>query len=78
MNAFSSELCFTAILMSALVFGCNQGSNEPQPAFGLTKVVLQTDWYAQPEHGGFYQALANGYYKEAVLDVESFQVVRTQ
>ncbi|MFV8816276.1 ABC transporter substrate-binding protein [Haliea sp. E17] len=34
------------------------------------KVVLQTDWYAQPEHGGFYQALARGYYAEEGLDVE--------
>jgi NitT/TauT family transport system substrate-binding protein len=36
----------------------------------LTKVVLMTDWYPQPEHGGFYQALAKGYYKQAGLDVE--------
>jgi NitT/TauT family transport system substrate-binding protein len=36
----------------------------------LTKVVLQTDWFPQPEHGGFYQALAKGYYQEAGLDVE--------
>jgi len=38
----------------------------PRP---LTKIVLQTDWYAQPEHGGFYQALAKGYYRDAGLDV---------
>ena len=24
---------------------------------GLTKVILQADWYPQPEHGGFYTAL---------------------
>jgi NitT/TauT family transport system substrate-binding protein len=35
--------------------------------------VLQTDWYAQPEHGGFYQALVKGYYREAGLDVEIAQ-----
>jgi NitT/TauT family transport system substrate-binding protein len=35
----------------------------------LKKVTLQTDWYAQAEHGGYYQALANGYYAEAGLDV---------
>lgn len=40
---------------------------------GLTKVILQTDWYAQPEHGGFYQALVKGYYREAGLDVEILQ-----
>jgi len=35
----------------------------------LVRVILQNDWYAQPEHGGFYQALAKGYYRDAGLDV---------
>jgi NitT/TauT family transport system substrate-binding protein len=35
----------------------------------LTKVVFYTDWKAQAEHGGYYQALALGYYKRAGLDV---------
>ena len=33
-------------------------------------IVLQTDWFPQPEHGGFYQALAKGYYREAGLEVD--------
>ena len=33
-------------------------------------VRLITDWYPQPEHGGFYFALIKGYYREAGLDVE--------
>jgi len=33
-------------------------------------VVLQTDWYAQPEHGGFYEAQQDGGYKAVGLDVE--------
>ena len=33
------------------------------------KVVFLTSWYAQAEHGGFYQALAKGLYKKAGLDV---------
>lgn len=37
---------------------------------GPVKVVLQTDWFPQPEHGGFYQALVEGYYQEEGLDVE--------
>ncbi|MFN5560026.1 MAG: ABC transporter substrate-binding protein, partial [Opitutaceae bacterium] len=28
------------------------------------------DWYPQAEHGGFYQALAKGFYAESGLDVE--------
>ena len=33
------------------------------------KVALLTSWYAQAEHGGFYQALATGLYKKQGLDV---------
>ncbi len=36
---------------------------------GPTQVVFATDWKAQAEHGGFYEALAKGYYKDAGLDV---------
>jgi len=35
----------------------------------LAKVTLQLDWYAQAEHGGYFQALVKGYYKEVGLDV---------
>lgn len=34
------------------------------------KIRLATDWYPQPEHGGFYHALVKGYYRDAGLDVE--------
>ena len=33
------------------------------------KVTFLTSWYAQAEHGGFYQALASGLYKKHGLDV---------
>jgi len=36
---------------------------------GLVKITFVTDWRAQAEHGGFYQALAKGYYEEEGLDV---------
>lgn len=36
----------------------------------LDKVVLGTNWLAQGGHGGFYQALADGTYKDYGLDVE--------
>jgi len=32
-------------------------------------VRLQLDWYPQPEHGGFFTAAINGYYKAEGLDV---------
>jgi NitT/TauT family transport system substrate-binding protein len=33
------------------------------------KLVFGTNWYAQAEHGGFYQALAEGTYRKLGLDV---------
>ncbi len=33
------------------------------------RIVFATDWLAQAEHGGFYQALAEGIYKKYGLDV---------
>ena len=44
--------------------GCHHSSES-----GLLPVVLQADWYPQPEHGGFYTALLKGYYKDAGLDL---------
>jgi NitT/TauT family transport system substrate-binding protein len=38
-------------------------------AVAQEKVTFLTSWYAQAEHGGFYQALANGLYKKEGLDV---------
>jgi NitT/TauT family transport system substrate-binding protein len=38
-------------------------------AHAADKVVFYTNWYAQAEHGGFYQALAEGIYKKHGLDV---------
>ncbi len=54
-----------SILASLLVGGCHHASSDS----GLTKIVLQADWYPQPEHGGFYTALVKGYYKDARLEV---------
>ena len=39
------------------------------PPAPLTKIRFVTDWKAQAEHGGFYEALAEGLYKKAGLDV---------
>jgi NitT/TauT family transport system substrate-binding protein len=38
-------------------------------ALGQDKVVFGTNWLAQAEHGGFYQALADGTYERFGLDV---------
>jgi NitT/TauT family transport system substrate-binding protein len=54
------------LLGMCLVLG---GCERKQASSGLTPVKLQTDWYPQPEHGGFYDAQIRGYYKDEGLDV---------
>jgi NitT/TauT family transport system substrate-binding protein len=39
------------------------------PALADEKFVYMTNWFAEAEHGGFYQAVATGLYKKAGLDV---------
>ena len=48
------------MVLLTLTAGCSRQSNA---------IVVQLDWVAEPEHGGFYQALAKGYFKAAGLDV---------
>lgn len=51
--------------------GCGRKDAAPPTApAGLVQIRFQTDWYPQPEHGGYYQALAKGYYAAEGLDVE--------
>lgn len=43
--------------------------SEASPPAKLTKVKQVTNWFAEPEHGGQYAALAKGFYEEAGLDM---------
>jgi NitT/TauT family transport system substrate-binding protein len=62
---------FARNLFVLVVVGCAGlvACQKPAENSGLTKITLLADWYPQPEHGGFYTALAKGYYKEEGLDV---------
>lgn len=57
-------------LMALLV----SGGCRPQPraasADGHDRVVVQLNWFAESEHGGVYQAAADGSYAAAGLEVE--------
>jgi NitT/TauT family transport system substrate-binding protein len=44
-----------------------------EPAAALDKVTYGTNWLAQAEHGGFYQAVVDGTYKKYGLDVTIVQ-----
>ncbi|MGJ3247107.1 MAG: ABC transporter substrate-binding protein [Elainellaceae cyanobacterium] len=46
-----------------------ESSASPSPSGELDQVTYGTNWYAQAEHGGFYQAVATGIYKNHGLDV---------
>jgi NitT/TauT family transport system substrate-binding protein len=40
------------------------------PVRAATKIRFLTNWFAEAEHGGFYQAKATGLYEKAGLDVD--------
>jgi len=42
---------------------------QPDPSAKLDKVSFGTNWVAEAEHGGFFQAVADGTYKRYGLDV---------
>jgi NitT/TauT family transport system substrate-binding protein len=56
------------LLWCALAFALLVQAN-PSGAQALDKVTFGTNWVAQAEHGGYYQALADGTYKKYGLDV---------
>jgi NitT/TauT family transport system substrate-binding protein len=57
-------ICLLGICLA--IAGCKK---QPAVSSGLTPVTLQTDWYPQPEQGGFYDAKIRGYYKDEGLEV---------
>jgi NitT/TauT family transport system substrate-binding protein len=58
-------------LAACLVAACGP---DAKPQAGLpTHITFVTDWKAQAEHGGFYQALAEGIYAAHGLDVSIMQ-----
>lgn len=71
------SLIYIVIAVMALaVLGLVLMDRKPQPPQGvsrgtseLTQVSFATDWKAQAEHGGFYQAVALGFYEKRGLKV---------
>jgi NitT/TauT family transport system substrate-binding protein len=59
-----------AAMAGALAAACSPRSQTPP---GRPRLRFATDWRAQAEHGGFYQALATGEYEKRALDVEIVQ-----
>src|SRR5689334_10155187 len=64
------------IAVAALAAACSPAKQEAAKGPGgqaLTTLRFATDWRAQAEHGGFYQALASGEYAKHGLDVKIVQ-----
>lgn len=55
--------------MALTALGLSAGFSQVAQAQTLEKFSYITDWFAQAEHGGFYQAMADGTYKKYGLDV---------
>jgi NitT/TauT family transport system substrate-binding protein len=60
----------TAVRGIALGLALSAGGTASVAAQVLEKVSFGTNWLAEAEHGGFYQAIATGIYRKYGLDVD--------
>ena len=70
--AAARSLLPALIVLALVCSACAPKPSAPataEPKNGPASVDFQLDWYPAPEHGGHYQALVKGYYREAGLDV---------
>lgn len=68
MKQFFLSFLIAAAAFTLPVAGSNAGTAQAKPA-KLRPVTFYTDWKAQAEHGGFYQAVALGLYEKHGLKV---------
>jgi NitT/TauT family transport system substrate-binding protein len=78
MKSFFVFICFISITVLLAACGSSESTNgegnkeaESESSGGkeLTKVTQVTNWFAEPEHGGQYTALAKGFYEEVGIDM---------
>src|SRR6187402_1676157 len=67
MSKLMSTIAFSAFL------GVGGALANAIPASAVDQVTYGTNWLAQAEHGGFYQAVADGTYAKHGLDVKIVQ-----
>ncbi len=60
-------------MRAAVAFAFAIAGGLSSPAFALDKVTFGTNWLADAEHGGYYQALVDGTYAKYGLDVTILQ-----
>jgi len=61
------------LALAALLAACSPAKQQAPEQPGRTAIKFATDWRAEAEHGGFYQALATGEYAKRGLDVTIIQ-----
>ena len=68
---------FTVLGVGALFLGgCTEKSETAGAETAVDhpdRIIVQLDWVAEPEHGGFYQAEALGYFEDEGLNVDLVQ-----
>ena len=64
-----------AVVLAVVLCACSPAKKQEAAAPGgqRTAIRFATDWRAEAEHGGFYEALANGEYAKRGLDVTIVQ-----
>jgi putative hydroxymethylpyrimidine transport system substrate-binding protein len=58
-----------AVCAATVAAGCGEKSESTTPGTA-TPYTLALDWYVNPDHAGIYEALDDGYFREAGLDVQ--------
>ena len=64
---------FTILAVAALAWACSPRQEAGKPGEDAGVIRFATDWRAQAEQGGFYQALATGEYEKRGLKVQIVQ-----
>ncbi len=59
-----------AAALALVLAACSPAKKTDAAKDGLTHIAFATDWRAEAEQGGYYEALANGEYRKRGLDVE--------
>ena len=62
-------MSLVSVIVAAILSACSGGNPKSDASGGQTVIRFQTDWRAEAEHGGFYEALATGEYAKRGLKV---------
>jgi NitT/TauT family transport system substrate-binding protein len=62
-----------ALVLAAALAACSPAKTDKPAAGGRTAIRFATDWRAEAEQGGFYEALAEGEYAKRGLDLTILQ-----